>query len=65
MQKAIEKEKWHKVKFEKSTKNNRIEFSEQKTKKKKQKKQQNKQTNKQTKKGQHGNQILNQEMAKM
>ena len=47
MQKAIEKEKWHKVKFEKSTKNNRIEFSEQKTKKKKQKKkQQNKQTNK-------------------
>ena len=24
MQKAIEEEKWHKVKFEKSTKNNRI-----------------------------------------
>ena len=62
MQKAIEKEKWHKVKFEKSTKNNRIEFSEQKTKKKKKK---NNKTNKQTKKGQHGNQILNQEMAKM
>ena len=46
MQKAIEKEKWHKVKFEKSTKNNRIEFSEQKTKKKKKKTKQNKQTNK-------------------
>ena len=63
MQKAIEKEKWHKVKFEKSTKNNRIEFSEQKKKKKNKKK--NNKTNKQTKKGQHGNQILNQEMAKM
>ena len=59
MQKAIEEEKWHKVKFEKSTKNNRIEFSEQKKQKT------NKQTNKQTRKGQHGNQILNQEMAKM
>ena len=46
MQKAIEKEKWHKVKFEKSTKNNRIEFSEQKTKKKNKKKT-TKQTNKQ------------------
>ena len=47
MQKAIEKEKWHKVKFEKSTKNNRIEFSEQKTNKQtKKKNQQNKQTNK-------------------
>ena len=32
------KEKWHKVKFEKSTKNDRIEFREQKTKNKKQKK---------------------------
>ena len=47
MQKAIEKEKWHKVKFEKSTKNNRIEFSEQKTKKKNKK---NNKTNKQTNK---------------
>ena len=38
--KAMRKEKWHKVKFEKSTKNDSIEFRKQK----------NKQTNKQTKK---------------
>ena len=38
------KEKWHKVMFEKSTKNDSIEFREPKTKK-----QTNKQTNKQTK----------------
>ena len=38
--KAMGKEKWHKVKFEKSTKNDSIEFRKQK----------NKQTNKQTKK---------------
>ena len=31
--KAMGKEKWHKVKFEKSTKNDSIEFREQKTKK--------------------------------
>ena len=40
------KEKWHKVKFEKSTKNDSIEFREQKQKQKKNK---NKQTNKQKK----------------
>ena len=39
------KEKWHKVKFEKSTKNDSIEFREQKTKQKT-----NKQTHQQTKK---------------
>ena len=39
-QKAMGKEKWHKVKFEKSTKNDSIEFRKQK----------NKQTNKQTNK---------------
>ena len=38
--KAMGKEKWHKVKFEKSTKNDSIEFRKQK----------NKQTNKQTNK---------------
>ena len=32
--KAIGKEKWHKVKFEKSTKNDSIQFRKQKTKKK-------------------------------
>ena len=48
------KEKWHKGKFEKSTKNDSIEFRKQK----------NKQTNKQ-KKRQNGNQILNQQIAKM
>ena len=46
--KAIGKEKWHKVKFEKSIKNDSIEFREQKTKKTN--KQKNKQTNKQKKK---------------
>ena len=49
--KAIGKEKWHKVKFEKSTKNDSIEFREQKTKQKqKTNKQTKKQTNKHTKK---------------
>ena len=51
-QKAMGKEKWHKVKFEKSTKNDSIEFRKQKK------------TNKQTKR-QNGNQILNQQIAKM
>ena len=32
--KAMRKEKWHKVKFEKSTKNDSIQFRKQKTKKK-------------------------------
>ena len=41
--KAMGKEKWHKVKFEKSTKNDSIEFREQKKNKKKTK---NKPTNK-------------------
>ena len=36
--KAMGKEKWHKVKFEKSTKNDSIEFRKQKQKNKKQKK---------------------------
>ena len=52
--KAMGKEKWRKAKFEKSTKNDSIEFRKQK----------NKQTNKQ-KKRQNGNQILNQQIAKM
>ena len=57
--KAMGKEEWHKVKFEKSTKNDSIEFREQKTKK-------TIKTNKQTnKKRQNGNQILNQQIAKM
>ena len=43
--KAMGKEKWHKVKFEKSTKNDSIEFRK--------------------KKRQNGNQILNQQIAKM
>ena len=56
-QKAMGKEKWHKVNFEKSTK--KIAQSlENKTKKT------NKQTNKQRKR-QNGNQILNQQTAKM
>ena len=46
--KAMGKEKWHKVKFEKSTKNDSIEFREQKTKKKTK----NKQTKKKKKKQQ-------------
>ena len=36
--KAMRKEKWHKVKFEKSTKNDSREFRKQKQKNKKQKK---------------------------
>ena len=44
--KAMGKEKWHKLKFEKSTKNDSIEFREQKQKK--QKKKPKKQTNQQT-----------------
>ena len=48
--KAMGKEKWHKVKFEKSTKNDSIEFREQKKKQKKKNKQKNKQTYQQTKK---------------
>ena len=51
------KEKWHKVKFKKSTKNDNIEFRKQK------KTQKNKLTKK--KKRQNGNQILNQQIAKM
>ena len=44
------KEKWHNVKFEKSAKNDSIEFREQKTNKKKNtNKQTNKRTNKQKK----------------
>ena len=42
---ATGKEKWHKVKFEKSTKNDSIEFRK--------------------KKRQNGNQILNQQIAKI
>ena len=53
--KALGKEKWHKVKFEKSTKNDGIEFRKQKKT--------SKQTNKQ--KRQNGNHILNQQIAKM
>ena len=46
-QKAMEKEQWHKVNFEKSTKNDSIEFREQKTKKKTKKiNKKNKPTNK-------------------
>ena len=44
--KAMGKEKWHKTKFEKSTKNDSIEFRKRKT-------------------WQNGNQILNQQIAKM
>ena len=58
--KSMGKEKWHKVKFEKSTKNDSIEF-------RKQNKKNNNKKNKQTKKQkrQNGNQILNQQIAKM
>ena len=45
--KVMGKEKWHTVKFEKSTKNDSIEFREQKKQNKNKNK---KQTNKQTKK---------------
>ena len=48
------KEKWREVKFEKSTKNDSIEFREQKKK-----------TIKTNKKRQNGSQILNQQIAKM
>ena len=41
--KAMGKEKWHKVKFAKSSKNDSIEFREQKTKQKQTKKHTNKQ----------------------
>ena len=57
--KAMGNEKWHKLKFEKSTKNDSIEFRKQKTKKRTKKK------NKQTKNRQNGNQIFNQQIAKM
>ena len=53
--KAMGKEKWHKVKFENTTKNDSIEFRKQKK---------NNRTNKQTKR-QNGSQILNQQVAKM
>ena len=49
--KAMGKEKWHKVKFEKFTKNDSIEFTKKNKNKRKQKKTpKNKQTNKQQKK---------------
>ena len=64
--KAMGKEKWHKVKFEKFTKNDSIEFTKKQKKQSKQKKTpKNKQTNKQQQKRQNGNQILNQQLAKM
>ena len=44
--KAMGKEKWHKVMFEKSTKNDSIEFREQNTKKTKKTIKTNKPTNK-------------------
>ena len=44
--KAMGKEKWHKVKFEKSTKNDSIEFREQNTEKQKKAIKTNKQTKK-------------------
>ena len=56
--KAIGKEKWHKVKFEKPTKNDSIDFREQK--KKKETMNTSKPTNK---KRQNGNQVLNQQIA--
>ena len=52
--KAMGKEKWQNVKFEKSTKNDSIEFRKKKNKKQNKT---NKQTNKQ--KRQNGNQIFN------
>ena len=58
--KAMGKEKWHKVKFEKTTKNDSTEFRKQKQTNQQTKKQANKQT-----KRQNGNQILNQQIAKM
>ena len=50
--KVMGKERWHKVKFEKSTKNDSIEFTEQNTK---QKQKTNKQTNKKNQKNKHTN----------
>ena len=47
--KAMGKEKWHNVKFEKSTKNDSIEFRKQKTKNKNKTKQTSKQTKKKDK----------------
>ena len=65
--KAMGIEKLRKVKFKKSTKNDSIEFREQNTEKqnktKNKKNNKNKQTNKQ--KRQNGNQVLNQQTAKM
>ena len=52
--KAKGKEKWHKAKFEKFTKNDSIEFRKKKQKQKNKKKP-----------WQNGNQILNQQIAKM
>ena len=46
--KAMGKEKWHKVKFEKFTKNDSIEFTKKKIKQKQTEKNPKKQTNKQT-----------------
>ena len=43
------KEKWHKIKFEKYTKNDSIELRKQNKKQKTKKEQTNKETNKQTK----------------
>ena len=63
--KSMGKEKWHIVKFEKSTKTDNIEFREQNTKKQKKTTKTNKPTNQQTKKRQNGNQVLNQQIAKM
>ena len=59
--KAMGKEKWHKIKFKKSTKNDGIGFREQKKQKTKTK---HNNKNKQTKR-QNGNQTLNQQIAKM
>ena len=47
--KAMEKEKWHKIKFEKYTNNDSIELRKQNKKQKTKKEQTNKETNKQTK----------------
>ena len=62
--KAMGKEKWHKIKFEKYTKNDSIELRKQNKKQKINKKTKQK-TNKQTNKRQNENQILNQQIAKM
>ena len=59
------KEKWHKVNFEKSTKNDSIEFRKQKKRKKcnKRTKKTNKLTNKP--KTENGKQVLNQQITKI